>query len=79
MSLGPNGLVIFPLPVLQGSGRILIYPQALAWDGEDKKRPRKNFLMFMLGFLGPGKIVSRLFWSCFFTFCLVLGGGNVGE
>lgn len=64
MSLGPNGLVMFPLPVLQGSGhsgKILTYPQALGWDGEDKRKPR----MFMLGFLEPGKNICRVFWSCF--------------
>lgn len=81
MSLGPNGLVRFPLPASQGSGHggwILTYPQTLGWDGEDK-RPRKNSQNVYAWFPGIGKNISKMFLVLFYLFFCSSGGGGGGK
>lgn len=71
MSLGPNGLARFPLPASQGSGHggwILTFPQALGWDGGGGMKTKKGLRIFMLGFPGPGKDISRMFLVLFYPF-----------
>lgn len=76
MSLGSSGLVRFPLPASRGSGhggRTLTFPQALGWDGENKKqertsqniyallpRTRKRYFQNVFGLVLPFFVVLRV-------------------